>query len=163
MSKFALLVGVSDYLDVTNFSQIPFCYRDVLELHKRVTDPQLMEYRPIHVRLLHNLTTEDTHKPIENNISAMFDYLADQAKDGDTFLFYFSGHGCVKGGEAYFVGMDTRWNYLGIEGKGIKISQIRNRLNYCKASQKIAIIDACHSGENLSKKEGSPLIKASWV
>lgn len=151
MTKFALLVGISKYLDVTYFPPISFCYQDVIEIYRRVINPKLMGYQPIDVRMLHHLTREEQYKPIENNVFALLDDIIEDTTPGDTFLFYFSGHGCVKEGEAYLVAMDSRWNYLGTEGKGIKLSEIRDRLQQCKANQKIAIIDACHSGENLSK------------
>lgn len=155
MAKYAILIGVSDYFDIDFFPKIPCCQRDVNDIYRRVIDPNLMGYQPANVIMMHDRVKEHFYLPLEANIEWALREISRKTTSQDSFLFYFSGHGCVKDGEGYLIAKDTRWESLGPQGRGIGISTIRSILTESKAAQKIAIIDACHSGEELSKAKAS--------
>lgn len=159
MAKYALLIGIGDYHDIEHFSPIPCCRKDVKNIHRVVKNPELMNYNDNaqNVIMFYDRAREDFFWPIEARILDQLQKFAKKATPQDTLFLYFSGHGCTKDGQAYLVAKDSYWNTLGNYSRGIKISTIKKILWDSKAGQKIAIIDACHSGEKLSKAE-EPLV-----
>ncbi len=158
MAQYALLVGVSRYFDTNAFSQLDCCEHDAKAIHKRVIHPRILGYKSSNVQLMHDSVPahEEHNLPVESQIASFLQHFAQRLEKDDTFLFYFSGHGCVKNGEAFIVAKDTYWEALGTKTRGIRLSLVRELLSESKASQKIAIIDACHSGADLTKA-GPPL------
>jgi hypothetical protein len=62
------------------------------------------------------------------------------AKTDAVFIFYYSGHA------------DTGWLRMG--GRGIQLSELRRRLELMPAKVRVAIVDACQSGEITRAKGG---------
>jgi uncharacterized caspase-like protein len=153
MARYAVIIGVSKYFDHSNFNDIPCCEKDARDIYTKVIAPWLTAFQPKDVFLLHDSVAQDElcYLPIEQQIDWALKELSSRAISGDTILFYFSGHGCIKDEEAFLVAKDTYWENLGTPGKGIRISEIRSVLQECKADRKIVIIDACHCGEGISK------------
>ncbi len=85
------------------------------------------------------------------------------AKPGecDTLLFFFSGHGLWNpaNGRMYLATTDTRLE--DIEHSSLGIARLREQLGRCKASNKILILDCCHSGALKGESlDGEKLTKA---
>ena len=153
MTKYALLIGVSRYFDASTFSQLDCCEFDARAVYDRVISPRILGYQPRNVELMHDSVPDHEHYklPIESQILWFLQQFAQRLEQNDTFLLYFSGHGCVKDGEAFIAAKDTRWEDLGADGKGIRLSVIQQLLSESRAAQKIVILDACHSGSDLTK------------
>lgn len=66
-----------------------------------------------------------------------FEQICKNCKQGDTLLFYFSGHGTIDGGKLYL-------EYY--NDSKIGISQIFDEIHICPAGSKIVILDTCNSG-----------------
>ena len=95
MANHALLVGVSQYWDVVNFSQLSCCGKDVLRFYKKVIDPKLMNFDLMCVTMLYDDSKEDYYKPIESQIRFVLRQMIEETIPEDMFLFYFSGHDLI--------------------------------------------------------------------
>jgi len=70
---------------------------------------------------------------------------ADSCDAGDDFVFYFSGHGILSRGSLVLLWHHTQWATRP-SNTAIPISRIMAILDFCKASNKILILDCCHAG-----------------
>ena len=62
----------------------------------------------------------------------------------DTFICYFSGHGIIEKGSLFLVWDETDINQL--LGTSIPADDIVRALKFCKARNKLLILDCCHAG-----------------
>ncbi|MEK7992026.1 MAG: caspase family protein [Thiotrichaceae bacterium] len=78
----------------------------------------------------------------KSQILAQLDDFIDTAKNTDTLIIYFSGHGYLVKGKLHLVlgeNIQKRAHLL-------DISQITNNLDSCKVKNKLIILDCCHAG-----------------
>lgn len=80
-------------------------------------------------------------KQISNNIITSLEVMLDTCVDGDTIIFYFSGHGLVDRGELYLI---TDEDIQRIINK-IPVNNIIGYLDACKADNRLIILDCCHA------------------
>lgn len=91
--------------------------------------------RPENLILLEGKTPED----LRDAMDRMSDRIA--AAEGDAvFIFYYSGHA------------DSGWLRMG--GRGIQLTELKRRLELMPAKVRVAIVDACQSGEITRAKGG---------
>ena len=68
-----------------------------------------------------------------------------QAREGDTVLVFFSGHGFLDDrGQGFLAPKDCRKSNLALSA--FRTDDLRDMLLQCKASQKLLILDCCHAG-----------------
>jgi len=66
----------------------------------------------------------------------------------DTFLLYFSGHGVLDKGSLFLL-----WDNTSLErllGSALPVAEIMNALAYCRAENKLFVLDCCHAGAAIS-------------
>ena len=67
-----------------------------------------------------------------------------KAKEGDTVVVYFSGHGDVIRGECMLDPRDMDHENPGLSM--FRMEELRSMLHDCNATQKLLVLDCCHSG-----------------
>ena len=139
MTKFALLIGVSTYKD-DSLEDLPAARNDVEAMHRILVDPDLGDFKTTII------SEEKEQEPtqIKKIIETKFKRLG----RGDTFLFYFSGHGIRNdNGELFFATPYTeKDNNELITSTAISASFIHEKMNASKARKQIVILDCCYSG-----------------
>lgn len=124
----ALLVGINRYKD----SPLNCCINDVDELNSIIN-------RDLDGKILYSTETlKDFAATKENILEKVIDLFGGT---GDTALFYFSGHGMDNENDGVLVTVDYDVNDYGIAMK--EILEIANKSKY---TNKIIILDCCHSG-----------------
>jgi len=137
----ALIVGVADYHQVS--PDLPDAVRhDVSDVANLFCDPEIGELDPSRVTLL----LDD--RATVGAIRAAFSAAAGDLSSGETFLFYFSGHGTrgdEKGHEqSWLLPHDADLNHLA--ATALSSAELVACLNAIPASRQIVLIDACHAG-----------------
>ena len=139
MSKFALLIGVSEYSEGENpLSALPAALNDVRALSAVLEDPNIGEFDSV-------LSLENpSHGEMRSAIANLF---ADRSAD-DLVLLYFSGHGITdQQGNFFFSTPETykKGNLL-FKPSAIPARDIYDDMNDCASDRMVVILDCCHSG-----------------
>jgi uncharacterized caspase-like protein len=140
--RVAILVGINKY---DRCGQLNFAVQDVDSLREILVDPQRGGYEEGHVKVL---TDKNGLTPNAANIRRTIKTIARATESGDHITFYFSGHGMVAGEQAYLLPAEC---YPDDTDSCIPIGWIQSQLEESKASGKLVIMDACHSGLELGK------------
>ena len=140
MSKFALLIGVSEYLEGENpLSALPAALNDVRALSVVLEDSNIGEFDEVTV--LENPSAWQ----IRSKIEALF---ADRSAD-DLVLLYFSGHGITdQQGNFFFSTPKTYKNQKGflVKSSAVPAQEVHGYMDDCASDRMVVILDCCHSG-----------------
>lgn len=143
-NKWAILIGSDYYEDQMHYPRLQVCTKDATAIHNILINNGFKDER---VKLL---TDKSGKLPTRDNILEELKITANAAEPDDLLLFYYSGHGDEKKTESYLVARNGR--SVVIEETGVSITKIKEIMRNSLAQAKILIIDACHSGANLSGK-----------
>lgn len=147
--RWAVLVGVNQYDDKTNYGNLHVCVNDVAAIRNQLIAGG---FDPARIRLL----TDDTEElPSRDNILVALKSIADATEPDDSLLFYYSGHGDEDKGESYLVARNGR--RLVLRDTAVHVSRIKEIMEQAPARAKILILDACHSGANIGGKGPKPM------
>ena len=142
--KYALLVGVDEYVNV---SSLKCCVNDMKTLKEALLK---IGFEEGDIRLL---VTGGPYKdlPTKNNIELTFSKIISNAQPSDMIFIAFSGHGAQEGNNVYFCPPDVRTNNL--KGTCVSITDAMRILsNKCKAKFKWMVVDACRNDPAQSAK-----------
>jgi hypothetical protein len=92
---------------------------------------------------------EDTRNITREGILSALRESAGLARESDTFLFYFAGHGVLADDEPALVTVTGDKKGEGIEHIGIK--EIQQAVEGCDSQKKVMILDCCQSPKRLNK------------
>ena len=153
MRRFGIIVATEKY---AHFSPTPFCHADAKLLHSTLTSD--LDYADQDV-LLMLLDPSDTKYP--SDVLAAIEGVVDKAKDGDTILFYYAGHGDYYDDDAYLILPSTKPSDK--KKTALPLRDISSRLRDGNRIN-VRIFDACHSGydvrsadvENVNAPEFGP-------
>jgi uncharacterized caspase-like protein len=139
-NKWAILIGINGYHN--SLGSLKYAVSDCKVLRDTLLSGEL-GFNEDRVLLLDD--TQDTeHRPTFANIHACLgSWLAAPEKD-DLLLVYFAGHGRLVHGKTYLVPCDA--TISSIHTLGIPLQHVQDVIEQCKATQKILVLDACHSG-----------------
>lgn len=124
----ALLIGVSDYTDISAPS-LPLCKNDLHSMNKALIEGLMLCRSDIIVYGDNNIVTIND---FENSLKQMNECIESE----DTFIFYFTGHGMKNNTENYLVFSDSY----------ININEIIKKLLNINAKNYLVIIDSCYAG-----------------
>lgn len=145
--KYALLIGVDEYLNVTQgIVQLNFAKRDIEALGAE------LEKNGFIVRTLPN------NRATRNEIIAEIYRLAYLVREDDFFLFYFSGHGVrnkIANSKTYLLAYEAQINCL--DSGGIRLTHLLDFIRDIKAKCKLILLDHCYSGDIVADVVTSPL------
>jgi tetratricopeptide (TPR) repeat protein len=135
--KRAVLIGINDYAFLHD---LRFCSRDTEALYARLI---VSGFRPENVTLLRDGAEESRYQPFAGNIQRELNTLFDAAGPEDLVLVAFSGHGVQLGDTSYFCPLEAQLERP--EGTLISLASVYERLQACKARQKLLVVDACRN------------------
>jgi uncharacterized caspase-like protein len=141
MGKFALLIGVSEYLEGENpLSALPAALNDVRALSEVLENPNLGEFAPDDVKILENPSVSEMR-------SAIYTLFQDRKQD-DLVLLYFSGHGITdQQGKFFFSTSETYKNKSGlVKHSAVPAREVYDDMDECASDRMVVILDCCHSG-----------------
>lgn len=142
--RWAVLVGVNEYLQHSDY-QLEVCVNDAEALREQLITGGFEEKR---IRLLTDNTT--TLLPTRDEILTQLTIIAKATNPDDLLLFYFSGHGDENDGESYLIARNT--NLSSLQFTGVKVADVKQIIEEAPARAKVMILDACHSGADISGK-----------
>lgn len=142
-TSYALLVGVNRFLDGRAFPSLRYCVNDVQALR------ETLDQRGYLVRMLHDDMSELPLKPLRENVLYHLDDICSRAQAEDLILVHFGCHGFVQDARQYLAVYDTRHSRAA--QTGLALSEIEARLRTSPARRRILILDACHSGAELTR------------
>src|SRR5262249_32872198 len=129
----AILVGVGSF-DDPSFKQLRFCKNDVDDLARALSNPEMAQFEIIKL-----------HEPKRDEIVATLDKCASKLRPENKLLFYYAGHGKrSSGGKLYLIAKDSKLETL--RATGVPIDQILDIMQESHSSQRVMILDCCHSG-----------------
>jgi uncharacterized caspase-like protein len=140
MTKFALLIGVSEYV---GYDPLPSAVADVDAMQGILVDPQRGEFLAENIQSLKNPNKQDMEE-------AIYRLFYNREKD-DLLLFYFSGHGIIDHDnhkELYLATGITRKQANGFlyHPSAIAATQLRQRIESSNSQRQVIILDCCFSG-----------------
>lgn len=129
----ALIVGIDHYDHVSSLFGCVSDAHNVRTVLERNSDGSVN----FDTRLLTSTGTSDpvTRAELREAVKALF------AHEGEAALLYFAGHGHIESTGGYLIGSDAKSG-----DEGLALSEILTMANQSKASNKIIILDSCHSG-----------------
>lgn len=138
MARFAVLVGCEEYSDPALY-KAPFCHADVQMFSKTLT-----EYCDIEKHNILELLFSFDNVGDPETILHMLRNLGKRTEEGDTVLFFFSGHGLLnEDGEAYLA--LPKSNTEDLPATALSIRSLNDVLRL-ERRKNVRILDTCHSG-----------------
>ena len=135
--RWALLVGINEYQAA---GKLQFCREDAQALGKVLVERG--GFAPNRVVTLVDGEADLATVPTRGNIRRRIDQFATLAGEEDTVLVFFSGHGMMLDGQGYLMAVDSDRD----PANNIALSWVKERLEGCKAKQKLLVLDVCHAG-----------------
>lgn len=83
--------------------------------------------------------------------------VAEVAKKEDAFVFFFAGHGILRGRHSYLVAHDTDLRDERIESSGLDADVVRDAIAELACEKKLVILDACRNDPLPSRGGGNSL------
>lgn len=137
---YALIVGVGNYKNLPQSSQLEFAERDAEAIYSVFISPEGGNFRAENVHRLvgPQVTLANLKKELEQ-------WLPSVAKEDDRVVIYFAGHGFVVGGRGYLAPYDLDPN--NIPGTAYPMETLGEVAGArIKSKWKVLLTDACHSG-----------------
>lgn len=148
--KYALVVGINDYGALA--PKLHYAVSDATRLYETLVNPVIGGIASENAVLLTDAQADSALRPTRDNIVKALHALAKKAKPGDQFWFYFAGHGVQQNRFSFLLTPAFHWDSL--QTTALSTTFVRDTLEAeCKASQKVIILDACHSG---STRDAAP-------
>ncbi|MBF73315.1 hypothetical protein CMK20_03905, partial [Candidatus Poribacteria bacterium] len=157
--KHALLVGINNYQN--DIGTLRYCVSDVEAF--RSTLIQVVGYKP---RNVHLMTDQMSGQDLPNfiNILLRLENLANRIQIGDTFIFYFSGHGISTQDQSYLLALDSNTTtYRTLKRSAIPIEEVNDILSGVKAQQILTIIDACRNDPSAGRSNQDNLLSENFA
>ena len=138
MTKYALLVGVSNY--ESGLKPFPEAIKNAEAIEEVLLDPELGNFEPNNIMFLANADRTRIEKAIKK--------LFFERQIDDLVLLFFSGHSIKdNAGKLYFGARNTRTNSQGnlIRSSAIAAKFLRKQMNNCKSKRQVILLDSCFS------------------
>jgi hypothetical protein len=145
---YAVIVGCGDFRNLPGASNIEACVSDAQNMYDVLT--QVYGFPASNIRLRKDSENSTSDDLSSTQVLNDLDWLAQNASTDDMVIFYFSGHGS---------GSSTESCRIYTQNGSISDATLNAKLNNIHAKNKIAILDACHSGGFLSVCNGD----GNWI
>lgn len=139
-NRWAIIIGINGYHE--SLGPLNFCANDAKLMHETLVS-ECCDFPSDNIVLLTDDQPKD-RQPTFGNIHSWLGTWLSRPGPNDLVLVYFAGHGREADDQALLAPLDATLDSLPVTG--IPIQYVRDMLDRCKASQKVLILDACHSG-----------------
>lgn len=137
---YALIVGIANYKNLPEKSQLQFSERDADAMYSILISPEGGNF---HAENVHRLT--GAKATLANLKQELEVWLPSVAKDDDRVVIYFAGHGFIKDSRAYLAPYDL--DPANIPSTGYPMDELASVAgSKIHARNKVLITDSCHSG-----------------
>jgi uncharacterized caspase-like protein/outer membrane protein assembly factor BamB len=152
--RWAVVIGVNEYLD-PSISNLRYCVADARLVAETLVNR--CGYDQKHVLLLTDDQDRAHLRPLRINLDKQLRGWLSHARPGDTVFIFFSGHGFLDArGQGFLVPQDADRNNPGLTA--FRTEDLRDILRQCSATQKLLVLDCCHSG---GEKDARPFGSSS--
>lgn len=154
-NKVILSIGNNFYSDTEKYGELKKCSFDAKSIYDIFMEqPALKGDKEKSILLCSGENAKITRELVLEKISQIIENVAEK----ETLIIYYSGHGEEIDNEFAMVLYDSDSK----SGEGyIKFSEITEKLDRCKAKDKIVILDACFSGLVLQESQGMKVSRKS--
>jgi Tfp pilus assembly protein PilF len=139
----ALFIGVNRYPHLSGASSLHYAASDTQHLYDLMCDPSRGGIDPTHAFLLHDNREADEEKPTRANIARRIEEMRKLIQPTDTVLFFFSGHGAVRGGNTYLLTRDA--DPARLEETALSRTALNDMPGSLPARRIILFLDGCHA------------------
>jgi hypothetical protein len=146
-----LAVGISHYQLASGFKNLRVCSNDALSVRDRFLDIKQLHADPAFCTAC---TSESRVPPSRGEIIRLLNELSDETNSNQRLIFFYSGHGVRLNNELYLVPQDAYSSTTPDALLGF--SRVTEILSSSSAKQKIIILDACHSGPDVTTLKRLP-------
>lgn len=140
-THWAVLIGINTYHK--SIGSLKYCVNDCRHIEAALIE-EGGHFHPANILVLADDEKSSDNLPTYTNIYNSLAVFLAQIEEDDTLFFFFAGHGREINDNPCLIPCDANLGTL--HTTGIPVSHVQDRLNRCKASQIVFVIDACHSG-----------------
>jgi len=137
--RWAVLIGIDDY---EHIGKLQCCVADV-----ELTAAVLREhggYDDDRIVVMTDKAKDARLRPTGINIIQRLAEVLKKARSGDSVVVLYAGHGALIDNSGYLCPIDM--NGAAATQTAVKIDDLRQFMQSCRAAQKVLILDCCHSG-----------------
>lgn len=158
--KWALLIGIDQY-DSGDISPLKYAQSDAKGLEYAIINYCGFSKENVFVLTSNNKNRMRSTRP---NIVDWLVRLRKVIKPGDTFIFFFSGHGMSRDALSYLLTTDSITSPIeNLELSALNMTTLRSLIEKITASKKVIIIDACRNDPAGGKGSGDNLMTKSFA
>jgi LysM repeat protein len=151
----ALIIGIGNY-DI--LGPLASCREDAKAFSKALL---AAGYSPKRVVLLTDDAAVPENKATYTNIKRRLKQVCEFAKQTDSLIVYFAGHGTLIDEEVFLIPQDGDEKD---RDNGVPLTKLQQQMQDSKASRKLLVLDACHSGGSTRGVSGvTPSLKTAGV
>ncbi|PID60403.1 hypothetical protein CSB45_00315 [candidate division KSB3 bacterium] len=140
---YAVIIGIGQYED--SRLNLRYTVNDAQGLYDLLTDPVYGGVPQENIKLL--LNEHATDRAIKGAIGK---WLGHHAKEDDTVIIYYSGHGAPEGKETYWVTYNA--NIDDLYTTALNNKEIADMLSRVSARRMITFLDSCYSAATVNRK-----------
>lgn len=140
---YAVVIGIGKFQD-ERIPPLRFTVPDAQGFYDVLTDPNYGRVPKEHVQLL--LDDEATYKGIK---SAIGSWLSKNARENDTVIIYYSGHGAPENNETYWVTYDA--NIDDLYATAMNNNEIADMLDRVESKRVLTFLDSCYSAATVKR------------
>ena len=143
-NMYAVIIGIGEYEDQR--LNLQYTVNDAKGLYNLLTDPAYGGVPKENIKLL--LDEQATDRQIKGAIGK---WLSRRAKEEDTVIIYYSGHGAPEGEETYWVTYNADIDDL--YTTALNNNEIFDMLSRVRAKRMITFLDSCYSEATTKRKD----------
>src|ERR1700722_20089837 len=142
MGRYALLIGVSEFQD-PRLRRLHAPSKDVEMLGSLLKDEEFGHFDEVVISV---------EKGFVQTRDQILDFFDDRNPTDLVFLYY-SGHGILeRGGDLYLATSESNCDAPG--RRSVAAREVRDRMEKCRATRQIILLDCCHSGSFPGARKG---------
>jgi len=149
--KWALLVAIDGY-ESPEINGLQFCVADARAVAETLIARE--DFPPGHVYLMTGADTGEM-RATHVNVFKRLDALAKKVRPGDTFLFYFAGHGFTREGKHFLATVNADSATVEtLQLTAVPLEMLKAKMSKIAARQTVFILDACRNDPEKGRGEG---------